>query len=283
MNEAPFTALAPGLGIGDEAPPGWKPLSACRLLILVGVTGVGKSTALDILQMRCPQVSLLPDRRALTDRLILPAVQAALGVPPAPVADRGERFALTRRYRELHPGGMAHALTRLYVGPTKQSDPLVFDGLRGAEECSFAARALPQARFAALHAPDMVRVRRLLGRGDSFDRMAAPAVFASGEEHQEGREDEGPLAALGIVDAGRAFSPEEQAALAALAQSGEVSADELRAKVQIVLEERRSYDPGAAIATLQAQAAGRMRLLDTSSLSAAATAAEMGALLGCRA
>lgn len=282
MSTAHFTTLAPGLGIGDEAPSGWKPLSACQLLILVGVTGVGKSTALDILQMRCPQVSLLPDRRSLTDRLILPAVQAALGRPAVPVSDRGERFALTRRYRELHPGGMAHALARLYIRPAKQSDPLVFDGLRGAEECSFAARVLPQARFAVLHAPDAVRVRRLLGRGDTFDRMAAPPGRAE-QGAAAATEGKGALVALGIADAGRVFSLAEQEALAALAQSGEIPIEELRAKVQIVLEERRSYDPGAAIAMLQGQAAGRMRLLDTSRLTAAEAAAEMGALLGCRA
>ena len=41
-------------------------------------------------------------------------------------------------------------------------------------------------------------------------------------------------------------------------------ADELRAKLRIVIEERRSYDPYAAIDLLQTQAADRTLVIDTS-------------------
>ena len=57
-------------------------------------------------------------------------MQVADGVAVAPVSDHGQRFAYTRRYRELYEGGMAHALTQLWVGDGAPN-LLVFDGLRG--------------------------------------------------------------------------------------------------------------------------------------------------------
>ncbi len=48
---------------------------------------------------------------------------------------------------------------------------LIFDGLRGKNEVTHAVELLPQARFLFLHAPDEVRVNRLLSRGDVFDRV----------------------------------------------------------------------------------------------------------------
>ena len=42
----------------------------------------------------------LPDRRALTDRIIIPEMQEAAGEPVEPVSDRARRFAYTRDYRD---------------------------------------------------------------------------------------------------------------------------------------------------------------------------------------
>jgi hypothetical protein len=254
----PFTQLAPGVAAGGPAPSGWRRIDELPLLIISGLTGVGKSTTLAALARTPLAYTLLPDRRTLTDRLLIAYLQWLDGTAIQPVTDRKQRFAYTRRYRSLFPGGMAHLLTQLWVDPAVVGSFLLFDGLRGVDEVGHALQALPQAHFLVLHAPDSVRVRRLLGRQDAFDQVAGDAP-----------QNTTPLtfADLGISDEHGIFSAADQAALMALVQQGEISAADLRAKVQIVLEERQNYDPEAAIALLQAQAAARSLILDTVQLS----------------
>ncbi|WP_407539913.1 AAA family ATPase [Deinococcus radiomollis] len=236
-------------GLSGAARDRWLPLAEQPLLVLVGVTGVGKSTALSALG----SLTLLPDRREVTDAvMILP--QAG-----GPVSDREERFALTARYRELHHGGMAQALGSLYADPSRWSGGLVFDGLRGQEEVEYAARQFPHWRFVSLHAPDVVRVRRLLGRADSFDRVGTQ----SSQSFQP--PDLGAaLATLG--GAAEVFTQAELAEIAALEAQGFVTTDIL-AKARIVVSERCNYDPQAARRVLNALPAGRCLDLDTSLLS----------------
>lgn len=261
----PFAELARGVGVGAPVPSGWRALDTCPLLILVGVTGVGKSTVLKQLTQAGPSYTLLPDRRDLTDRLIIATIQAADGDPLIPVTDRSRRFAYTRRFRAHYPGGMADAVAQVWIAPELAAHLLVFDGLRGANEVAAAAAALPSARFAVLDAPDWVRVQRLLNRQDAFDKIVAPSA-AVGEEvvHR--------FADLGIPEAETLFNPNEEAALMGLVQRGDVTAAELRAKLQIVLEERRSYDPAAALAALHSHAPQRTLHLDTVTLPPAAVA-----------
>ncbi len=118
----------PGLAFGTQPAPSWQPVAACELLIFVGLTGVGKSTTIEHLLRRNPAM-LLPNRRTLTDSLIIDYVQRRDALPRVPVTDRAERFALTRRYRELRPGGMADALADIYVDRDVLAKPLFFDGL----------------------------------------------------------------------------------------------------------------------------------------------------------
>ena len=144
-----------------------RPLASWPLIVLVGVTGVGKSTALAALSgptSSGPGLRVLPDRRQVTDAVMI-GPQAGRAV-----SDREERFALTAHYREAHPGGMAQALGGLWADPLA-AEPLVFDGLRGLNEVQYAAEAFAAWRFINLHAPDALRVRRLLGRGDAFDQV----------------------------------------------------------------------------------------------------------------
>ncbi|RLT44292.1 MAG: ATPase [Chloroflexi bacterium] len=230
----------------------WLSVADLPLLILVGVTGVGKSTTLALLEAGDPPVRQLPDRRALADQLIT-KVQLDAGEPIRPISDRAERFDYTRRYRAQNPGGLAQALSQLWVDPALWPQPLCFDGLRGMDEVSYAAAHLPHARFAVLDAPDVVRVERLLGRGDRFDRLSTSPTAATG----------GTLPGLDVPGVDALFTPEEQARLSALVTSGTVSADDLRAKVAIVVTERQNYDPSAAIAALQRLAAGRTVVVDT--------------------
>ena len=230
----------------------WRSVADLPLLVLVGVTGVGKSTTLALLEAGDPPVRQLPDRRALAD-LLITKVQLDASEPLRPVTDRAERFDYTRRYRAQNPGGLAQALSQLWIDPARWPQPLCFDGLRGAEEVSYAAKHLPHARFAVLDAPDVVRVERLLGRGDRFDRLSTSPTAATG----------GALPGLDVSGVDALFTPEEQLRLSALVTAGGVSADDLRAKIAIVISERQNYDPAAAIAILSRLAAERTTIVDT--------------------
>ncbi len=251
----PFTLLAPRLATGDPAPPGWQPLAAVRLLILVGVTGVGKSTLLSELNRRGLAFTLLPDRRVLTDALIIRRMQAADGLPPTPVTDRKLRFDYTRRYRDRFPGGMAAALAQLWVESPSPAAIYLFDGLRGANEIEFAAQTLPQARFLMLDAPDAVRVQRLLGRGDAFDQVQGQPAAVPAQAVD--------FAQLGVPDAAALFTRDEEATMLGWVARGEVPAADLTAKLKIVVEERRNYDPAATQAALRAHAHERSLIVDT--------------------
>ena len=238
----------------------FRPISETNLIILVGVTGVGKTTTVKALRAADIPFDLLPNRRTLTDELIIANLQQMDGKPVERVADRSDRFALTRRYRELHPGGMAHALTKLWV---RNNQPLIFDGLRGVNEIEFAVSALPKANFLVLDAPHFVRLRRLLGRADAFDEVATQTQTTSRNIIQ--------LSDLGLefesegID--RLFSSEEDAQLIRLVNSGRLAPDDLAAKLKIVLAERANYDPAATIEALQRLARSRSWLYDTDTLS----------------
>ena len=223
-------------------------LGQLPLTVLVGVTGVGKSTALGALQTLGGQ-RVLPNRREVADAVMLwPLAGRA-------VTDREERFALTAQYRAAHPGGMAQALGSLLADTRHWGTAPLFDGLRGLDEVSYAAQHFPAWRFVALGAPDAVRVRRLLGRADGFDQVTAGAGAAG---HLRAG-----LAALPGVAA--VFSGEELDDLAAL-EGPACPADAVLAKVRIVLSERRQYDPAAAETFLRTLPLQRALVLDTVAL-----------------
>lgn len=248
----PFLRLPPFGGPDDQAgeAPGERPLADWPLTVLVGVTGVGKSTALQALQAARPGLRVLPNRREVTDAVMLwPLAGRA-------VTDREERFALTARYRETHPGGMAQALASLRADPAHWGQEAVFDGLRGLDEVKYAAQHFPAWRFVALGAPDTVRVRRLLGRADTFDRVSLEAS----------REASGDLRAAleALPGAAEVFSPAELEELAALGTAH--APGDVLSKVKIVLSERRHYDPAAAESHLRTLPPARALVLDTVAL-----------------
>jgi hypothetical protein len=261
----PFQQIAPHLAIGASPADGWRAISTVPLVILVGVTGVGKSTLLGEMSQLGASYLLLPDRRDLTDLLIIPLMQAAEGAPFTPVTDRGRRFAYTRRYRELFAGGMAHALSQLWVS-VDAPNLLLFDGLRGANEVEYAASTLPLVRFVLLDAPDLVRLQRLLGRGDAFDRIQI-GTSANG--------DAVTFAALGLPEAAAIFTPAEETTILGWLHNGAVSRDELIAKLTIVVEERRSYDPAATLAALRGHAPDTSLYFDTVTQTPAAIARQV--------
>lgn len=205
------------------------PLKTQPLLILVGLTGVGKSTLVQALGL--PR---LPDRRELVDLYVLPRYGAR---PPIP---REERFRLTRRFLQEFPGGVAEVLAWGYVPPAPL---LLFDGLRGEKEVAFALERLPKALFVVLHAREITRLKRLLARQDAFDRVALSPGEA--EKLQE--------LAQGVL------SPEELEEALALAP-----AEEVLAKLKIVAEEKKNYDPEGPLCLLEGHP--RALVLDTEAM-----------------
>jgi hypothetical protein len=229
---------------GEPAPPQAKPLPELPLLILVGLTGVGKTSLIQALHY-----PTLPDRRELVDRYVLPRY-----APPHPPLDRSERFALTRRFRQEHPGGVAEILVQSHAVPTW---PLLFDGLRGADEVRFALEHLPQSYFVVLEARDLTRLSRLLSRGDAFDRV---------------RLEQSDLATLRELAQGVLSEGELQETL-----GWKVPIQELTAKLKIVVEERKNYDPAGSREVLQGSP--RALFLDTETLSLQEEAARIRAFV----
>lgn len=223
-------------------------LGDLALTVLVGVTGVGKSTALNALGSG---TRILPDRREITDAvMILPLAGHA-------VTDREERFHLTAKYREQHLGGMAEALGSLVADTHFWGKHPVFDGLRGLDEVRYATQTFPDWRFIALGASDVVRVQRLLGRADQFDKVSSITDL----DHSD------LLAALKALQADQeVFSDVELQHIAEFTNEGHSAADIL-AKTKIVLTERLNYDPTAAdmfLATLPPERALRLDTVDLS-------------------
>jgi hypothetical protein len=245
---ASFTPLTASLALMGQAPLStpWQALRDLPLVIVVGVTGVGKSTTLAGLETAGVRLSLLPDRRFITDKVMIEPLGGSL------VTDREQRFALTAHYRAQHPGGMAHALTTMAVHRDVLRHQLVFDGLRGIEEVEYAAENLPLARFLLLDAPDIVRVQRLLGRGDGFDLVSM--------DLSPGAELLSRLRSIGGINS--VFSSIDLRLLAVL-ETGDVPADDIVAKTKIVVSERRNYDPRAAYEFLANLPSSRALLVDT--------------------
>jgi hypothetical protein len=225
-----------------EFQEGLVSLKTQPLLILVGLTGVGKSTLVEALGL--PRLS---DRRELVDLYVLPRYGAK---PPIP---REERFRLTRRFREEFPGGVAEVLARGYVPPAPL---LLFDGLRGEEEVAYALKHLPKALFVVLHAREITRLKRLLARQDAFDRVAlSPLEVEKLKELAQG-----------------VLAPEELEEALALAL-----AEEVLAKLKIVAEEKRNYDPEGPLRLLRDHP--RALVLDTEALDPLAEAQAVRAFL----
>lgn len=215
--------------------PYFEPLTELPLIIMVGLTGVGKTTALTQLDELGMNFTLLPNRRVLADEVIISSLQKEAGEPPHPVTDRVQRFDYTARYRAKYPGGMAFALSRLALNPLKVRGWLVFDGLRGLDEIQQAAWLFRQARFVVLDAPDTVRLTRLLKRGDAFDQTgAAPSTV-----------DVDFTAALNnIPHIKSVFSSQQIQQISLLGHA--ISPANIIKKVTIIVEERRNYDSNTA-------------------------------------
>ena len=221
------------------------------LIILVGLTGVGKSTVTDRLREQV-HFTLLPNRRQVTDEVIIAVLQKEAGQAVQTVTDRLQRLEYTARYRSKYPGGMAHALSRLAVDINKLPPPIFFDGLRGVDEVHYAVRYFPQARFIVLDAPDTVRLNRLLNRGDDFDQVKLDPVAG-----------QNTLPALQTIPHIQTVFSE--ADLQKISQTtAHLPVDEVVKKTAIIVKERQNYDSQTTRDYLTHHLpSGRVLLIDT--------------------
>lgn len=253
-------SLLPG-----TAPEGRLPLAHARVLILVGLTGAGKTATVAGLAGRGAVRAVLPDRRDITDRIILPAMT---GDPSRTVTDRLERFRLTAAFRERHPGGMGDVLERLAIDADTGAGQIgggwmVFDGVRGPAEAAAAAR-LPNAVFAVLLAPPELRVARLCLRDDPFDRAAREA---GGEADRIGSDDAADPDYVHVLEergVGDLLTRSAVQRLARVLSDASVDLGTVGSSSSIVVEESRYYDSAEALAVLNTLAPGRTVVADTS-------------------
>ena len=227
-------------------------LPARLLLILVGLTGAGKSTTVERLTADLPIAAMLPDRRALTDEVILPMMTRH----PAPVTDRVERFRLTAAFKDRHPGWMGDVLGWLGLPDGVPVGPVLFDGLRGEAEVT-AASALPQARFLVLQCAPEERLWRLCGRNYPFDQAAATGT--------DPLETGGEAVRRLLADLGFAALVSGEVLNRIARTLSERGADPamVSRSASIIVEESRHYDPDAAVAALTRLAADRTLVIDT--------------------
>lgn len=241
-------------------------VAARPVLILVGPTGAGKTTTVERLRTQLDLAGVLPNRRTLTDRIILPMM---IGHAGQPVVDRVERFRLTAEFKRRHPGGMGDVLGRLTLPADLPAGLILFDGLRGEAEVSAAASSLPHARFLVLDCAAELRLGRLCGRNDPFDRAAARAVES----------DIAGAAAITATLKAEGFDslvdPDVLRVTATALAADGIDPSAVARAAAIIVEEARYYDSAAALQALGRLAPGRVVSVDTAVVDPDSVAAEV--------
>ena len=155
---------------------GFHPLGDQALLMLVALTGTGKSTTLKLLRgrLRGCNSDVIPSRREIADWIAIPTVQTLAGEPIEPLPDRRRRFASTRKFAAHVRGGMAAAFSWLHLAD-EFDGLLLSEGIRGESEIRYALRHFPRWQIVELTLNPLTRLRRLSGRRDDFDRAGGRA------------------------------------------------------------------------------------------------------------
>ena len=155
---------------------GYRPLGDQALLMLVALTGTGKSTTLKQLRGRSSGsgTAAIPSRREVADWIAIPTAQTLAGEPIVPLPDRRLRFAFTRKFAAHVPGGMAAAFSWLYLAD-EFDGLLLSEGIRGDVEIRYALGHFPRWQIVELSLNPLTRLRRLSGRRDEFDRAGGRA------------------------------------------------------------------------------------------------------------
>lgn len=175
--ELPLAHKYPLVSLIDGA--GCHSLGEHAVLMLVALTGAGKSTTLDHLRRRFSDfgAGVIPSRREVADWIAIPLAQHWVGEPLAPQPDRVKRFALTKRFAERVEGGMATAFSWLNLADDYDR-PILSEGIRGENEIRYASAHFSRWRIVELALDPVTRLRRLSQRRDDFDRAEGRADLA---------------------------------------------------------------------------------------------------------
>lgn len=227
-----FRLITPEIGFNprNNTLRNWRSITEYPLLILVGLTGVGKTTTTDILLNSELNFTLLPNRRILTDQVIFPTITNSKD----PILCRIQRLELTRQYQQLYPAGMAYILSKLQVKMQLNNSLLIFDGLRGENEVSYAAKMLPNAHFIVLEASNHIRLQRLINRQDTFDYI--------NNYRSESLPKINHKINLNIPEFSNLLTPTQQQEWLTLINQGKIEITELKDKLKIIAKEQQNYD-----------------------------------------
>lgn len=220
------------------------PLAQLPVVMLVALTGTGKTTTLDHISGQVRYRTDIPTRRELADWIVIPTAQILLGEPVQPVRDRAGRFRYTAAFAQHVMGGFAAAYGWLSLRHADHT-PILSDGVRGHSEMGYALAHYPRWQIVELTVDLLTRLKRLTNRDDPFDTI-------SGDDSLNALPD--------------AIRPTVQTALS----HGEISA----AAVRIVTAEAAQYglEPFA-------QAHPRYNRIDTTTRSPEQVAAQLSAIL----
>jgi len=216
--------------------------------------GTGKTTAVKKMQSN-GSVQVLPDRRWLTEQLIVAPMQREDSCQEVQSLSRTQRIPYIRRYKEHFPAGMAHAIAQLYLDPAEYGHFILFDGLRGKKEVEYALDALPKAEFIFFDATELIRVQRLLDRSDPYDQVSKkkrPSGSIS-------------LSGIDVSELTEIFSMEDAQTLLGFVSRKKINPDELRNILKLILLERSLYDKEATKLALTSLAPERTLVIDTDS------------------
>ncbi len=169
----PLAERYPHARLSDD--DGWHALGDHDLVMLVALTGAGKSTTLaNLRRLRGLELDVIPTRREVADWIAIPLAQRWSGAPLKPEPDRVRRFALTRLFAGRVAGGMAAAFSWLNLADA-YSSPVLCEGIRGDVEIRHALTRFPRWRIVELALDPLTRLRRLSKRQEAFDTAAGSA------------------------------------------------------------------------------------------------------------
>lgn len=148
-------------------------LAKCQMVMLVALTGTGKTTTLNQLAEisndgASDALKIIPSRREIADWIAIPTAQVLLNEPIQPVTDRVQRFHYTRTFAEQVSGGMARAFSWVNVSTNYQGH-ILSEGIRGENEIRYALEHCLGWHIIELALHPMIRLKRLSSRDEVFD------------------------------------------------------------------------------------------------------------------
>jgi hypothetical protein len=169
------------------------PLAECQVVMLVALTGTGKTTTLNKLaEISNDDVSdrmkIIPSRREVADWISIPTAQVLLGEPIEHVTDRVQRFHYTRMFAEHVSGGQARAFSWINVSTDYQGN-ILSEGIRGENEIRYALEHCHGWQIVELALHPIIRLKRLSSRDDVFDKAegAGDVSFLPADLQEEAR------------------------------------------------------------------------------------------------